>query len=74
MPCLHIDIRFRGAGRFKFFGDAIWNLLQVGLLPNNENNFFRQMINYMRAWNYIQKTSGSLLNTQDNDGQVKASG
>ena len=33
---------------------AIWNLLHS---PNNASNFYRQMTNCMRAWNYIQKTS-----------------
>ena len=55
----------------KFSLGDIWNLLQS---PNNASNFCRQIINCMRAWNYIQKTSGSLLNTeiikqtQNNDG------
>ena len=42
----------------------IWNLFQEDPLPNNASNFCRQMINCMRAWNYIQKTSGSPLNTE----------
>ena len=55
----------------KFSLGDIRNLLQS---PNNASNFCRQIINCMRAWNYIQKTSGSLLNTeiikqtQNNDG------
>ena len=39
----------------------IWNLLQADLLPKNASNFCRQMINCMRAGNYIQKASGSPL-------------
>ena len=33
----------------------IWNLFQEDALPNN--NFCRQMINCMKAWNYLQETS-----------------
>ena len=40
---------------------AIWNLFQE---PSITSNFCRKMINCMGAWNYIQKTSGSLLNTE----------
>ena len=32
-----------------------WNLFQEDHLSNN--NFCKQMINCMRAWNYLQKTS-----------------
>ena len=39
-----------------------WNLFQEDPLPNN--NFCRQMINCMRAWNYLQKISGLPLNTE----------
>ena len=45
----------------KFSLGDIWNLLQS---PNNASNFYRQMINCMRAWNYIQKTSGSPLSIE----------
>ena len=45
----------------QFSLSEIWNLLQS---PNNASNFCRQMINCMNAWNYIQKTSGSSLNTE----------
>ena len=34
----------------------IWNLFQGDTLPNNAGNFFRQMINCMKAWRYLQKT------------------
>ena len=36
----------------------------VDALLNNASNFCRQMINCMKAWNYLQKTSGLLLNTE----------
>ena len=42
----------------------ISNLFQEDPLPNNASNFCRQMINCMRAWNYLQKTSGLALNTE----------
>ena len=50
-----------GEADAKFSLGKLWNLLQAGSLPNNASNFFRQMINCMRAWNYIQKTSGSSM-------------
>ena len=34
----------------KFFLIDIWNLFQK---PNNASSFCRQMINCMRAWNYL---------------------
>ena len=40
----------------------IWNLFQKDILPTTANNFCRQMINCMEAWNYLQKTSGLPLN------------
>ena len=42
----------------------IWNLFQEDPLPNNASNLCRQMINCMRAWNYLQKTSGFPLSTE----------
>ena len=48
----------------KFSLGEIWNLLRAGPLPNNASNFCRQIKNCMRAWNYIQKTSGSPLNIE----------
>ena len=42
----------------------IWSLFQEDPLPNNTSKFCRQMINCMRAWNYIQKTSDLPLNTE----------
>ena len=50
-----------GEADAKFSLGKLWNLLQAGSLPNNASNFFRQMINCMRAWNYIQKTSRSSM-------------
>ena len=46
----------------KFSLDDIWNLFQEDHLPSN--NFYRQMINRIRAWNYLQKTSDLPLNTK----------
>ena len=53
----------------------IWKLFQEDPLPNNANNFCRQMTNCMRAWNYIQKNirfspehRDHQANTQDNEG------
>ena len=40
----------------KFSLGDIWNLFQGDTLPNNTGNFFRQMINCMKAWHYLQKT------------------
>ena len=48
----------------KFSLGDIWKLFQADPLPNNASNFCRQMINCMRAWNYLQKTSGLPLNTE----------
>ena len=50
-----------GEADSKFSLSDIWNLFQK---PNNTSNFFRQMINCMRAWNYLQKTSDLSLNTE----------
>ena len=33
-------------------GDT-WNLFQEDPLPKNANNFCRQTINCMKAWNYL---------------------
>ena len=48
----------------KFSLDDIWKLFQEDLLPNNASNFCRQMINCMKAWNYLQKTLDFPLNTE----------
>ena len=48
-----------GEADAQFSLGEIWNLLQAGSLRNNGTNFCRQMINYMRAWEYVQKTPGS---------------
>ena len=50
-----------GEADSKFSLGDIWNLFQE---PNNTSNFCRQMINCMRAWNYLQKTSDLPLNTE----------
>ena len=50
-----------GEADAKFSLGKLWNLLLAGSLPNNASNFFRQMINCMRAWNYIQKTTRSSM-------------
>ena len=56
------NIRLRKRGRFKFSLSDIWNLFQEDLSPNNK--FYRQMINCMKAWDYLQKTSDLPLNTK----------
>ena len=53
-----------GEADSKFSLDDIWNLFQEDLLPNNASNFCRQMINYMTAWTYLQKTSDLPLNIE----------
>ena len=53
-----------GEADAKFSLGKIWNLLQGCPLTNNPSNFCRKMINSTRAWNYIQKISGSLLNIE----------
>ena len=54
---------FEGEADAKFSLDDVWRLFQEDLLPNNASNFCRQMINCMKAWNYLQKTSDLPLNT-----------
>ena len=48
----------------KFSLGDIWNLFQGETLPNNASNFCRQMINCMKAWDYLQKTSDLPLSTE----------
>ena len=48
----------------KFSLDDIWNLFQREALPNNASNFYRQMINCMKALNYLQKTLDLPLSTE----------
>ena len=48
----------------KFSSSDIWILFQEDSLPNNASNFCRQMINCMKAWNYLQKTLDLPLNTE----------
>ena len=45
----------------KFSLSNIRNLFQE---PRNTSNFYRQMINCMKAWNDLQKTSDLPLNTE----------
>ena len=44
-----------GKADAKLSFDDMWKLFQEYLLPNNASNFCRQMINCMRAWNYLKK-------------------
>ena len=53
-----------GEADAKFSLDDVWKLFQEDLLPNNASIFCRQMINCMRAWNYLQKTLDLPLNTE----------
>ena len=39
----------------KFSLGDVWNLFQGDALPNKAGSFCRQMINCMKAWNYLQK-------------------
>ena len=39
----------------KFSLGEIWSLFEKDTLPNDANNFCRQIIKCMRAWNYLQK-------------------
>ena len=48
----------------KFSLGDICNLFQEDPFPNNASNLCRQMINCMRAWNYLQKPSGFPLSTE----------
>ena len=48
----------------KFSSSDIWILFREDSLPNNASNFCRQMINCMKAWNYLQKTLDFPLNTE----------
>ena len=51
-----------GEADAKFSLSNIWNLFREDTLPNNASNFCRQTINYMEAWNYLQKTLDPPLN------------
>ena len=48
----------------NFFLGDIWNLIQGDTLPNNASNFCGQMINCIKAWDYLQKTLDLPLNTE----------
>ena len=52
-----------GEADAKFSLDDIWKLFQEHPLPNNPSNICRQMINCMKARNYLQKTLDLPLNT-----------
>ena len=52
-----------GEADAKFFLGDVLNLFQGDTLTNNASNFCRQMINCMKAWNYLQKTLDLPLNT-----------
>ena len=51
-----------GEADSKFSLGDIWSLFQEDPLPNNTSHFCKGMINCIRAWNYIQKTSDLQLN------------
>ena len=51
-----------GQADAKFSLGEIWNLFQEDHLLSN--NFYKLMINCMKTWNYLQKTSGLSLNTE----------
>ena len=53
-----------GEADAKFSLDDIWKLFQEDILPNNASNFCRQMINCMKAWDYLKKPLGLPLNTE----------
>ena len=53
-----------GEADANFFLGDIWNLIQGDTLPNNASNFCRQMINCIKAWDYLQKTLDLPLNTE----------
>ena len=53
-----------GEADAKFSLSDIWNLFQEDTLPSNASNFWREMINYMEAWNYLQKTLDLPLNNE----------
>ena len=59
---IHGTYALEGEADSKFSLSDIWNLFQEDHLPSN--NFYRQMINCMKAWNYLQKTSDLPLNTE----------
>ena len=64
MLCVYSTYVLEGEADAKFSLDDTWKLFQEDLLPNNASNFCRQMINCMKAWNYLQKTLGLPLNSK----------
>ena len=61
---VYVTCVLEGEANAKLSLDNIWKLFQEDLLPNNASNFFRQVINCMRVWNYLGKTLGLPLNTE----------
>ena len=53
-----------GEADTKFSLGNIRKLFQEDLFPNNTSNFCWQMINCMKAWNCIQKTSVAPLSIE----------
>ena len=62
--CLHIEHILEGEANAKFSLNDICNSFQGDTLQNNASNFCRQMISCMKALDYLQNTSGLLLNTE----------
>ena len=48
----------------KFYLNDIWKLFQEDPLRSNASNFWKQMKNCMKAWDYLQKRSDLPLNTE----------
>ena len=48
----------------KFSLGNIWNFFQKDALPNNARNLCRQMMNFMKAWDYLRKTLDLSPNTE----------
>ena len=59
---IHGTYALEGEADSKFSLSNTWNLFQEDDLPSN--NFYRQMINYYKAWNNKQKTLDLLLNIE----------
>ena len=53
-----------GEADAKFSLINIWKLFQEDPLPNNASNFCKQMINCIKVWDYLQKTSDLPLSTE----------
>ena len=48
----------------KFYLNDIWKLFQEDPLRSNVSNFWKQMTNCMKVWDYLQKRSDLPLNTE----------